>query len=127
MTRRADATAIADDIEAAAAELGVVIEVERDVRSAAQLPGRVARALALAATQAVANAVQHADGDPGWRCGVTGDRGVGADRGGRHGAGFAVDDVAEDRLGIRASIVARVAAVGGTARITSTDAGTSCV
>jgi signal transduction histidine kinase len=42
-----------------------------------------------------------------------------------NGSGFAVDDVAEDRLGIRASIVARVAAVGGTTAITSTDAGTS--
>ncbi|WP_404431763.1 ATP-binding protein [Microbacterium lacus] len=115
---------IADDIEAAAAELGVVIEVERDVRGVAPLPGRVARALALAATQAVANALQHAEGSElSVRVTATGvwvridviD----------NGSGFAVDDVAEDRLGIRASIVARVAAVGGTTAITSSDAGTS--
>lgn len=115
---------LADDIEAAAAELGVVVHVERDLRSVDPLPGRVARALALAATQAVANAWQHAEGS-GLSVRLTATEVwvridvIDA------GSGFAVDDVAEDRLGIRASIVARVAAVGGTTAIASSDAGTS--
>ena len=79
----------------------------------------------LAATQAVANAVQHADG-----------RGLGVnvrstERPARvrievrdTGGGFNWDDIPDDRLGIRASIVARVAAVGGTTRIRSDASGT---
>lgn len=87
------------------------------------LPGRVARALVLATAQAVANSVEHADGK-GLRVEVAaGDRHVEiliADR----GRGFDPDAVPDDRLGIRGSISARVAAVAGTSRIESDPTGT---
>ena len=40
------------------------------------------------------------------------------------GDGFDLDTVPDDRLGIRGSIIARVAAVGGTVHITSDSSGT---
>jgi signal transduction histidine kinase len=120
------AESVADGIESAASELGAELAVERRVDpETPSIPGRVVRALVLAATQAVANGLQHADG-----------RGLGVtvrahpsptrveiqvrDAGG----GFDLGAVPDDRLGIRASIVARVAAVGGTAEITSDAVGT---
>ncbi|BDV30016.1 ATP-binding protein [Microbacterium terricola] len=121
-----DAAAIADGIEHTAEELGVPLTVERSIPPKVEgIPGRVARALVLAAAQAVANAVQHADG-AGLTVSVQG--GVApvrvrieiADTGG----GFVLEDVPEDRLGIRASVIARVAAVGGTTRIRSNADGT---
>ena len=54
---------IADEVERAAHDLGVDLVVARtDLDRRPVVPGRVARALVLAATQAVANAVQHAGG-----------------------------------------------------------------
>jgi hypothetical protein len=47
-----------------------------------------------------------------------------ADR--RHGRGFDPSDVAQDRLGIRGSIVARMAAVGGRARVKTGPEGRAC-
>ncbi|WP_455133381.1 ATP-binding protein [Microbacterium aurum] len=90
---------------------------------AGALPGRVARALVLAATQAIANAVQHA-GAAGLQVTVQA-RAAGirvriADAGG----GFDPAAIPEDRLGIRGSIVARTAAVGGRARVQTTASGT---
>ena len=88
------------------------------------VPGRVARQLLLAAGQAIANGVQHADGvgltahiEP-----VLGD-GVFISVSDR-GPGFDSAHIPPDRLGIRASIVARVTAVGGVAEIESSAAGT---
>ena len=114
-----DAAALAAEIGEAARELGVEVEVRRAIEpSAVPIPGRVARALALAATQAVANAVQHAGG-------------AGLGVGGRvrvevrdAGEGFDLDAVPDDRLGIRASIIARVAAVGGRADLETGPHGT---
>jgi signal transduction histidine kinase len=116
---------VAAGIEHSAEELGVSLEAERaDLEDAtAVVPGRVARAVVLAATQAIANAVQHAEG-AGLRVVVS-----------RHGSGVRVEvsdtgpgvDVAAipaDRLGIRASIFARMAAVGGEAAIESGARGT---
>nr|WP_245325365.1 ATP-binding protein [Microbacterium amylolyticum] len=88
------------------------------------VPARAARALVLAAAQAASNAVAHADGvglnvriaeAPG------GVRIVVSDE----GPGFDVSAIPADRLGIRGSIIARVAAVGGSARVTSSPSGTS--
>ncbi len=115
---------IADEIVAAAAEFGVTLEVVREGdESAPAVPGRVARALALAATQAVANAVQHA-GAVGLtvllRSDADGVKLIVSDT----GDGFDPDAVPVDRLGIRASIVARVAAVAGHAAIDSGAGGT---
>jgi signal transduction histidine kinase len=119
-----DVAALAAEIDAAAGELGVDVDVQREFGDAGSLiPGRVARALALAATQAVANALQHAGG-----------AGLGVavmEAGGRvrvevhdAGEGFDLDAVPDDRLGIRASIMARVAAVGGHADLETGPHGT---
>ncbi|MCR2810291.1 MULTISPECIES: ATP-binding protein [unclassified Microbacterium] len=122
-----DAASIADDIERAALELGVSVRAERLITEhAPAMPGRAARALVLAATQAVANAAQHAAGS-GLAVSVEGDddpsRVVITVR--DTGAGFDLERVPHDRLGIRASIFARVAAVGGTSTIDSDANGTT--
>lgn len=122
-----DAALIADEIERIARELGVRVTVQRMiVGDHPAVPGRVARALTLAALQAITNAVEHADAE-----GLTVSVRVVPepvrvridvrDTGG----GFALEDVPDDRLGIRASIIARVAAVGGAARIASGEHGTT--
>lgn len=125
----ADASAIADEIERVSRELGVDIRAERviaDDRPA--VPGRVARALALAAMQAITNSIEHADGE-GLSVAVRAE----SDPVRIHidvrdtGQGFDLSGVPDDRLGIRASIVARVAAVGGTTRIDSGPHGTTVV
>ena len=109
-----DASTLAQSIAAAALELGVDVDVQRDIDPDGEpIPGRVARALSLAASQAVANAIQHAGGAG---LGVAVSAVDGRVRVEVHdaGEGFDPDAVPDDRLGIRASIVARVAAVGGT-------------
>ena len=122
-----DAASLADDIERAALELGVDVRVERSIVShTPSMPGRIARALVLAATQAIANAAQHAGGS-GLAVIVDGSadpprvRITVRDT----GEGFDLDRVPHDRLGIRASIFARVAAVGGTSSIDSDRDGTT--
>lgn len=118
------AAGVAAGIQAAARELGAALTVRAEVASdAGVLPGRVARALVLAATQAIANAVQHA-GAAGLQVTVQA-RAAGirvriTDAGG----GFDPAAIPEDRLGIRGSIVARTAAVGGRARVQTTASGT---
>lgn len=89
------------------------------------VPGRVARAMVLAARQAVGNALAHAGG--------RGLHVVVDSPGGERltvlvldaGPGFDPDAIGEDRLGIRASIVARMAAVAGTSEIRSDATGTT--
>jgi len=118
------AEGVAAAVVRAAADLGVALDVACElVADGPRIPGRVARALVLAATQAIANAVQHA-GAAGLRAEVGGSAGGIAIRIIDTGPGFDPARVPEDRLGIRASIVARVAAVAGRARVTSTGEGT---
>ena len=88
------------------------------------IPGRVARQLLQAAGQALANGVQHAD-SVGLTAHIepTPEEGVliiVSDK----GPGFDPVTIPADRLGIRASIIARVTAVGGTAEIVSSPEGT---
>ncbi|MCP2634956.1 ATP-binding protein [Microbacterium sp. HD4P20] len=119
-----DADTLATDIEAAARELGVDVDVQREISpDSSQIPGRVARALVLAATQAIANALQHAGGAG---LGVALRSSADRVRIEVHdaGEGFDLDAVPDDRLGIRASIVARVAAVGGQADLETGPQGT---
>lgn len=112
------------ELRRALSEIGADAIVE-ERGSAGLIPGRVARALVLAARQAIGNAVTHAYGR-GLHLIVEGhaDEGVSvsvADS----GPGFDVDAIGEDRLGIRASIIARMAGVAGTATIVSGAAGTT--
>ena len=116
-------------LQRAAQEVGVDLEVGRSLTDdAVTVPGRVGRALVLAATQAVANAVEHAAS-----AGLLVTVDDGTQRGGIRitvrdaGTGFDLGAVPDDRLGIRASIYARVAAVGGRAHVSPTDEGTSVV
>lgn len=121
-----DRVHVALSIERAARDYGVELTVHRSgLGSAPVVPGRVARAIVLAATQAIANAVQHAGG-AGLRVnataiGASGLTVVVKDE----GPGVDLDAIPEDRLGIRGSIIARVAAVGGVVDIESSDRGTS--
>lgn len=119
-----DAQTVADDISVGAREVGVELSIRRSVQDdSPAVPGRVARALTLAATQAIANALQHADG-AGLTVAVTSGEGAIAIEVRDTGEGFDLAAVPDDRLGIRASIFARVAAVGGTAHIDSGHHGT---
>lgn len=113
--------AIAQDIAAAAHGFGFTLPVRCATETS--IPRDVARALTLAAIQAVANAIQHADA-----VGLTTE--VESMRGGCQitvsdlGSGMDLTAVPEDRLGIRGSIIARVEAVGGTVSLQSSVAGT---
>lgn len=111
------------ELRRALSELGAdAIVEERGV--AGLVPGRAARAIVLAARQAIGNALAHASGR-GLHVIVesVGETGINVtivDA----GPGFDLADIAEDRLGIRASILARMAAVAGHARIDSGPDGT---
>lgn len=113
---------IAEDLRHAIAQLGVTLDVEHFGHGA--VPDRVARAMALAARQAIGNAVAHAAGH-GLAVVVEGHGDTGLTiRVSDTGGGFDPAQVGADRLGIRASILARMAAVGGVATIDSDRHGT---
>ncbi|MCX6501971.1 MAG: ATP-binding protein [Microbacterium sp.] len=116
---------IVDGLAEALADTDVTVQVDIDP-GAPELPGRVARALVLAAVQAISNAIDHADG-AGLQVSVTAPAAPGGlvVRISDTGDGFDVEAVPADRLGIRASIIARVAAFGGDARIDSGPEGTT--
>ena len=117
---------VADEIERLAHDLGLELRVDRaPAAGVPPLTGRVAHAIVLAAAQAVANSVEHADA-----VGITvslapiGARGVSVvvrDE----GPGFDLAQIPPDRLGIRGSVIARLDAVGGHARIDSAAGGTT--
>ncbi len=116
-------TQIVGELRRALSEAGADAVVEQH-GGVGLIPDRAARALVLAARQAIGNAVEHAHGR-GLHIVAEGlgDEGVTVtvmDAGG----GFDLDSVDQDRLGIRASIMARMAAVAGTARISSDSTGT---
>ncbi len=114
--RPISARVIAADLTNAARDFGVVIEIAPPTDE--EVPGHVARALTLAATQAIANAIQHADGQ-GLAVAVSATRDSCRVRVSDTGGGINFAAIPADRLGIRASIYARMAAVGGTAEIAS--------
>lgn len=120
-------TAVADGIDHALADFGVTARVTRHLADEVSVvPGPVARAIVLAVTQAVANAVQHADA-AGLALTMTSDTEPVRVEARVHdaGPGFDADAVPDDRLGISASIVARIAAVGGHATVASGPHGTT--
>lgn len=119
--------AIAAALRRVVADLDADVPVAAGIAAAAPLvPGRVARAVVLAATQAVSNAIVHAHGE-GLRVALRADgqrlRVQVVDR----GPGFDPASIPDDRLGIRGSIVARMAAVGGRARVRTAADGTHVV
>ncbi|APF35336.1 ATP-binding protein [Microbacterium paludicola] len=119
------AAVLGEELDAAVRRLHPAAAVIQDVRPDARpVPGRVARALQLAAAQAVTNSVEHA-GAANLRVSFRAD-GAGLSIEVRDdGPGFEAARVAEDRLGIRASIIARVAAVAGVATVDSDGSGTT--
>lgn len=183
---------LAERIRSAASEFGISVPVTvGQVAGCAEVPASVAQAITRASTQAIANAIQHADArglqvrvgpasggpalaEPAAGGPVTAGPAAGGPARGRAGVGdpqtstvpastepatadapdaapddsapghaganrpaagvevevrdsgpgFDLDDIPADRLGITASIIARMAAVGGTARIHSDRTGT---
>jgi signal transduction histidine kinase len=117
---------LASELEHAARELGATLKID-DAHADDDLliPGGVSRALVLAATQAISNAIQHADAS-GLEVSVrsTPEPLSVVVRVRDSGPGFDAASVPADRLGISASIVARVAAVGGRSQIESDRRGT---
>jgi hypothetical protein len=108
-------------IAGSVAELAATISVRSRAVDEREVPAPVADALASAALQAAVNSVQHAGGpDVARWVSVTGtaDGGVQVEIGDA-GAGFDVRAVPSERLGVRRSIVERVAAAGGDAQIIS--------
>jgi signal transduction histidine kinase len=119
--------ALADGIESTVAETGTRGRIERHIADASEvIPGGVARAIMLAVAQAVTNSVKHADA-AGLEVifdGASAPVEVQV-RVTDEGPGFDPDAVPADRLGISASIIARVAAVGGHAEVESGPEGTT--
>lgn len=114
--RPISARVIAQDLAHAARDYGIELVIAAPADE--EVPGHVARALTLAATQAIANAVQHADG-VGLAVAVMATADSCCVRVSDAGGGIDFSAIPADRLGIRASIYARMAAVGGTTDISS--------
>ncbi len=118
------AAQIVVELRRALSELGADAIVE-ERGGIGLIPGRVARALVLAARQALGNSVTHAHGR-----GLhiiaegRGDEGISVTISDA-GPGFDLERIGADRLGIRASILARMAGVAGTAGIVSGESGTT--
>lgn len=118
------AAQIVIELRRALSELGADAIVE-ERGGIGLIPGRAARALVLAARQALGNSVTHANGR-----GLhiiaegRGDEGITVTISDA-GPGFDIEAIGADRLGIKASIFARMAGVAGTAEIDSSECGTT--
>ncbi|GAA1249406.1 signal transduction histidine kinase [Microbacterium phyllosphaerae] len=118
------AAQIVIELRRALSELGADAIVE-ERGGIGLIPGRAARALVLAARQALGNSVTHANGR-----GLhiiaegRGDEGITVTISDA-GPGFDIETIGADRLGIKASIFARMAGVAGTAEIDSSECGTT--
>lgn len=113
---------LATDLRDYAGALELDYPVRIDVVSAGLSTERASGELAAAAREAMLNAARHSGGEisvyiEGAATGV--DVFI-RDR----GAGFALDDVPADRLGVRQSIIGRMRRVGGSARVRSDEGGT---
>lgn len=119
------ATVIAAELARACEALGLEPSWEvAIVPETVEVPGPVAGAIVQAAAQAVANAAEHARGcDLHLRVDASARRVAVVVR--DTGDGFDVGAVPDDRLGVRGSIIARMAAVAGRATVDSGRAGTT--
>ncbi|TBN55928.1 histidine kinase [Glaciihabitans arcticus] len=115
-------SAVSTRITEVAATMAAPFEVRTRSLAAWTMPVLAAEALYAASVQAMLNSIQHAGGAPSVRRWVT-IRG-GTPHGieievGDTGAGFSLIDVPTERLGVRVSILERVANAGGVAEIDS--------
>ena len=109
--------ALANRIADAAAALSEPVEVDSDGVRPGRVPVAVAEAVYSAAVQAMVNSLQHAGGGTRrWAIVRGGAEDLLVEVGDR-GAGFDPDAVPTERLGVRVSILERVASVGGVAVI----------
>jgi signal transduction histidine kinase len=111
------------------ASLAAPVRVDGGPLGQTTMPAAAADALASAALQAAVNSIQHAgDGVTRW---ITVDEVVGAVvqvQVADDGSGFDVDAIPAERLGVRRSIIERVASAGGRAEIrTAPGSGTRIV
>lgn len=111
------------ELDQALAEQGADIAVE-SIGARGPIPERVMRAVVLAAGQAIRNAIQHAAGQGLRLVAEASDESGFAIMISDTGPGFDIDAISADRLGIRASILARMAAVAGEASVDSDAGGT---
>jgi len=121
----ASVAALANRVADAAAALSEPVYVDSDAVRFGRVPVAVAEAMYSAAVQAMVNSLQHAGAGAERWAEIRG----GADdlviEVGDRGAGFDPDAVPTERLGVRVSILERVASVGGIAVIdTAPGAGT---
>jgi len=110
-----------ENVRWAVSELAAEVDIRSCRVDDRSVPATVADALASAALQAAVNSVQHAGGPTVSRWVefmLAGERGVRVEVG-DDGAGFDVSAVPAERLGVRRSILERVAAVGGAAEVSS--------
>ncbi len=109
--------ALANRIVDAAATLSEPVRVDTDAARYGRIPVAVADALYSAAVQAMVNSLQHAgEGVERWAVVRGGVDGLVIEVGDR-GSGFDPEAVPTGRLGVRVSILERVASVGGAAAI----------
>lgn len=113
---------LATDLRDYAAALELDYPVRIDVVAAGISNERASGEIAAAAREAMLNAARHAGGDVSVY--IEG-RADGVDVFVRdRGPGFVLDDVADDRLGVRQSVIGRMRRLGGTATVTSGPEGT---
>ncbi|ROS53008.1 sensor histidine kinase [Frigoribacterium sp. PhB24] len=113
---------VVDRIEAAVADLGVVVAVRRGPIEGEGIPSNAAEALYSATVQALVNSSQHAGDGPGverWVAIVRDAGGMTTVEVGDTGRGFEPASVPTERLGVRVSIHERLNNAGGLATIDS--------
>ena len=108
--------ALANRITEAASALSEPVTVDSDRVRSARIPIAVAEAVYSAAVQAMVNSLQHAGPARRWVIVRGGGDGLAVEVG-DDGRGFETDAVPTERLGVRVSILERIASVGGAAVI----------
>ncbi|MEN0103447.1 MAG: ATP-binding protein [Curtobacterium sp.] len=115
-------------IAAAVSALAAPVDVHGGPLGSRTVPAAVADAMASAALQAAVNSVQHAGAGVSRWVVVRQERDVVTVEIGDDGTGFDMSSIPAERLGVRRSIVERVAAAGGVADVrTAPGAGTTVV
>jgi signal transduction histidine kinase len=111
---------LASRLTDAASTMSQPFSVDTEDAGPGSLPLPVAEAIYSAAVQGMVNSLQHAGADVDRWVVVRGDDGTVEVTVGDRGAGFEPSNVPTERLGVRVSILERVAGAGGRAEIDST-------